>query len=72
MPLQMWKMVLVWIFLQLGFGAVSTKKHFLMLRSLIRMPQAIGDRLCTAGLRRIKGRGMSRGFERLKWLLLHF
>ena len=57
-----------------GFWGSQHQKAFLMLRSLIRMPQAIGGHryhLCTAGSRRIKGGGMSRGFVRLKWLLLH-
>ena len=57
-----------------GFWGSQHQKAFLMLRSLIQMPPAIGGHrfhLCTADSRRIKGGSMSRGFERLKWLLLH-
>ena len=57
-----------------GFWGVSTKRLILMSRYLIRMPPVIGDHrflLYTTSLRRINGGNMSRGFERLKWLLLH-
>ena len=57
MLLPMWKMVPVWMFLQLDFGVVDIKRLFLMLRSSIQMLQAITDRrflLCTEILRRIK------------------
>ena len=57
-----------------GFWGSQHQKAFLMLKSSIRMPPAIGGHrflLYTAGSRRINGGGMSRGFERLKWLLLH-
>ena len=50
-----------------GLWGSQYQKDFLMLRSLIRMPPAIeGHRfdLYTAGSRRIKGGGMSRGFKR--------
>ena len=57
-----------------GFWGGQHQKAFVDVKVLNPMPPAIGDHrflLCTASSRRINGGGMSRGFERLKWLLLH-
>ena len=56
MLLLMRKTMPIWIFLQLGFGVVSTKRLFLMLRSSIQMLPVIGihrSLLCTTGSRKI-------------------